>query len=581
MKEIIEGIKQKHPAGSEDTRFVDAVYGLFEEFRDVYQNVEWPRIEGCEQIYRGNHWYDIEHGENDPTPTTPVIFSTVENIRADLTDEFPEAIIKPAETDANSEIYAKVLMEIVAQTVEATDYDAEYDKLTHDLLVTGWMVQEIGWDADENNGYGSPYIRHVPNMNILFDPYCANIQNGRAVFKFERYPKEWFRQHYPDFYEHMHGDLTTINQGHNDHTNTTRPTETDYFILIEAWFRLYENGKYSIHMVKLAGRQVLENSYDVKPDGYFKHGKYPFVVTPLYTQMGSPLGTGVVDKFKNTQQYADKTDQILLQNAMEAKHERCYYNRQVLNVEDAQDYNKQLIGVDGPPRDHMAWEQPRPLPSHMLVYRDGMLNSIKEESGTNDFSRGNVSGGVTAASSVTALQEMSTKRSRLEARRIHYGYKQAVRMLLDVEKDFNVKYKRIVTITQDGEPVKVEVDDRFYKSMDGGNMIPIEYKISIKTARETRFTKLSNNQMILEFAAMFQGQIDPSILMEAMDFEGQEVVLEKLRAAQGKGIAALQGQLEQATQMLQKMQEENGNLKSALASAQNAIQSTQEPQGSF
>lgn len=589
MQKIIDGIKVKHPAGEVNTEFVDAIYSLFDEYRDIYKRTEWPRIDSCEEMYRGNHWHDIpiEQGhENDPRPSTPVVFSTIENIRADLTDEFPEAIIKPEEI--GDEVVAKVLSEVVAQTLEATDYDAEYDKLTHDLPVGGWMVQEIGWDADANNGYGSAFIRHVSNKNIMFDPYCAKIQDGRAVFKFERLPKEWFRQHYPEYYEYMKDDLTTIDQNHSDHSNSTQPTETRYNILLEAWFRFYEDGKYSVHMVKCAGRQVLENSYEAKKDGYFAHGLYPFEVTPLYTLKGSPLGLGVVDMFKSAQQYADKIDQIILQNALAARHERMYYNRQVVTTDDVIDYSKQVIGVDGPPRDHMAWEQPRPLPSHILVYRDSMRNSIKEESGSNDFSRGNATSGVTAASAITALQEMSSKRSRMEARRIHYGFKQAVRMMLEVIKEFDVKYKRVVTITQEGEPVKVLVDDRFYRSLDDGNMVPIEYKISIKTARETKFTKLSNNQLTLEFAAMFQGQIDPSILMEAMDFEGQEVILEKLRAAQGKGIAALQGQLEQLTAVFQQMQAENGNLKSALASSQNALSSmsdnptpTLEPQGSF
>ena len=91
---------------------------------------------------------------------------------------------------------------------------------------------------------------------------------------------------------------------------------------------------------------------------------------------------------------------------------------------------------------------------------------------------------------------------------------------------------------------------------------------------------------------MFQGQIDPAILMEAMDFEGQEVVLEKLRAASGKGIAALQQQIEQLTMAVQQMQAENGDLRGALTSAQKRTRfhagrhtrtnlATHEPKGSY
>ena len=69
-----------------------------------------------------------------------------------------------------------------------------------------------------------------------------------------------------------------------------------------------------------------------------------------------------------------------------------YYNTQAVNVEDIADLSKQLIGVDGSLSETVRWEQT--LPDHyplILMYRDSMRNSIKEESGSNDFSRGNVS----------------------------------------------------------------------------------------------------------------------------------------------------------------------------------------------
>ena len=218
----------------------------------------------------------------------------------------------------------------------------------------------------------------------------------------------------------------------------------------------------------------------------------------------------------------------------------------------------------------MSWQQDRPLPSHILAYMQQKLQTIKEESGSNDFSRGNVSAGVTAASAITALQEMSSKRSRMEARRVHYGFKQAVRQMLEVIREFDI-FPRQVVITVGGEPQALIVNREMYRQMDGGVLLPIEFRVSIKPVRETKFTKLSNNQMILEFCSMFQGQMDPVILMEAMDFEGQEIVLEKMRFAQGRGIAALQQQLAEISAVAEEAKTENTQLKEALAAAQTAI----------
>ena len=573
MEKIRKGLKQRHPRPKDE--FVEAVYSLYKEFRDAYSKQEWPRLDACERMYQGDHWHDVQEREqNEPRPTTPVIFSTIENIRADLTDEFPEAVIRPE--DSSNQLIAKVLTEVVAQNLEACDFDKEYDAMTHDLLVGGWTAQETGWDSVANGGFGGAYLRHVSNKSILFDPNCKDIQDGRAVFKFDILPKDWFAQRYPDIYSKMEDD-DAVSEGHDSYNDPVQPDEKENFTLIEAWFRVFnpERSRYDVHMVKLAGGCVLENSYEIKPSGYYAHGQYPFVVTPLFERKGSPLGLGIVDMFKNVQQYSDKIDQIILKNALTAGHNRIFYQNGMVDPEDLKDYSKELLAVEGNPNAVMAWQQDRPLPSHILAYMQQKLQTIKEESGSNDFSRGNVSAGVTAASAITALQEMSSKRSRMEARRVHYGFKQAVRQMIEVEREFDV-FPRQVVITVDGEPVPIVVSNEMYKQLSGDVKLPIEFKVKIKPVRETKFTRLSNNQMMLEFAAMFQGQLEPTVIMEPMEFEGKEVVLEKLRAAQGRGMAALQQQLAQAMEQLNMTQEENASLKQALVAAKNAI--TAEPQ---
>ena len=72
-------------------------------------------------------------------------------------------------------------------------------------------------------------------------------------------------------------------------------------------------------MLKLAGGVLLEDSARQRPEGYYAHGEYPFVVTSLYPRRGSCLGFGLVDMFENQQLYSDKLDQIVLKNALMAR----------------------------------------------------------------------------------------------------------------------------------------------------------------------------------------------------------------------------------------------------------------------
>ena len=576
MTTIYEGLSIKPSPGDSASDLVSAIQSLYDEYKTAYRD-EWDRLTANEKMYHGDHWSDTGSGSNEPQPVMPIIFSTVENIQADLMDEYPEAVVTPE--SSNDEKIGKILTRVVAQNHEACDYLYEYNDLIHDLLVGGYMIQEVGWDPNLNYGFGGAYIRYVSNKNIMFDPLCANIQDGRAVFKVERLPTSWFHQHYPDYAEYFSGGSDLVPDDHFSFGTEIESKETNYMILLEAWIRTYdaENHKYSVHMLQIAGGQLLENSYIEKPEGYFMHGMYPFVCTPLYKIKGSPFGYGIVDMFKNPQQYSDKINQILLKNALTAGTNRILVQKGSADLDEIRDFSKQIIEVSN--IGGVTWFQDRPLPAFLMNYMINMQNSIKEEAGSNDFSRGNTTGGVTAASAITALMDASSKRSRKEAQVIHNGFAQAVRMELEVEREFETE-TRTVEITVMGEKQSLSVHEGFFKDVQNGyDKLPVEFRVSIKPARESRFTKLSNNELILQIMTMYQGRtINPAILMEAMDFEGKDIVLEKLKASQQQSIEALQGQLAEAQGQNQMLAEENASMSNAVNEMQMSVGGGQQAQ---
>ena len=103
---------------------VQAIYDLFEEYRNAYGR-EWERQEKCERMYRGDHWHDVpeaDHGE--PRPVTPIIQSTIENIRADLVDQYPQAILT-ADSPEYGEI-AEMLTGAIRENHIRAGYAREY-----------------------------------------------------------------------------------------------------------------------------------------------------------------------------------------------------------------------------------------------------------------------------------------------------------------------------------------------------------------------------------------------------------------------------------------------------------------------
>lgn len=492
------------------------IYDLFEEYRNSYAQ-EWERLAKCDRLYRGEHWKNIPvTSPNEPRPVTPIIQSTIENVRSELSDYYPQAIIC-ADSPEHSKA-AEVLCAVIRENHVACDYETEYAKLIYDLLVGGYMVQETGFDAEMNYGLGGAYIRHVDNRNIMFDPTAVCIDDCRAIFKFTAHNYAWYKMHYPDKVNSMVFDEYALKNTYDD---VLRAKHEDECLLIECWIREYdaEAGRYKIHMIKLAGRVKLEDSREAMPDGLYSHGKYPFTVTTLFTRKGCCLGYGYADMFEQQQILSDKLDQIVLKNALMASHNKLLVSSASgFDVNDLRDWSKEVHrgeNING-----VKWFATAPLPAYIIEYAHMIRESVREESGTNDFSRGSTTGGVTAASAISALMEMSNKRSRDIARRIHNSFAEAVRMEIEVERDYSV-FARPIAVNSDENVVYSNALLR-----DGDNY-PLEFRVSIKVQKETKFAVLSHNETILKLVEL--NMITPEIGLEMLIFDGKQEAISKMQ----------------------------------------------------
>lgn len=530
---------------NKDKAFVDQVYAMFAEYRSAYSN-EWTRLKICEQMYRGEHWYDAPKNEtNEPRPVTPIIQSTIENVHSDLMDNIPEAIIQPEDPE-DAEI-AKVVDALIKQNHDAASYAREYWMLAHDLLTAGYMVQEIGYDTTLNRGLGGAYIRHVDTRNIMFDPLVVDMQDSRAVIKFAAKPIKWMDEHYPKRAGEFKPD-TYASDAPKDKSITRDDLKN--VLLIEYWWREFDakKNRYKVHMCKVGGGWLLEDSREKKPEGYYAHGEYPFVITPLFVRKGSCLGYGFVDMFIDQQRYSDKLDQIVMKNALMASRNKLLVtSASGFDVDDLRDWSKEVH--EGENLNGIKWFTTPPLPAYIIQYIESIRQSIKDESGANEFSRGNTTSGVTAASAISALQEMSGKRSRTAARQMHEAFKDAVRMEVEVEREYNV-LPREVLITEDGKQIKATFESSMMQRETAlGNVVPMEFYISIKVQKENRWSVMAHNELIIQMVQL--GVLQPAQALELMQFEGRESVLAKMQQQNAQNAQATQITPEQQQQAVQ------------------------------
>lgn len=568
------GIKSKTP--EESRRLVEAVTTLYREYAKDYRT-EFERIDDNEKVYNGDHWSGMDFKEDSvatlPEPSTPIITSTVENIKADMSDDFPTVVVSADFEEPSDLLAAKVITRVMEDEDDVCGWEDSYDKLCHDTICDGWGVIESGYDFFMNNGFGGSYKRYVVNKNFMCDPQCPDLQNGRACFKMERYPKDWFLQRYPEQAALMSEDTSLVSNTHDVYSATTAPSTDDYYRLIECWIKVYDPKRkaYKVHFVWIAGGQLLEDSAIDKPEGYYGHGAYPFDICTLFPQKGSALGIGIVDHFKKANRLADRLDQIVLVNAFRASKLKKYVMEgAVANISDVANYEKEVVVVNIPPDQAIKWEETKALPAFIFSYIQSIREMIKQESGANDQSRGQTGGGVTAGTAIAALQDMSLKRSRKEARGIAYAARQASIKQVSCLREFDIVPRKIAVSVM-GKRKVVDFDKSYFEKTFGEGKMPIEHFISLKTARQTRYSIMEHNEIWLKMMAQLGDKVDPVVMLEGLIMPEKEELLENIRRAQEGGMLQLQTQLGQAMQMIEQLTAQVDSQREALAQSTAAL----------
>lgn len=570
--------------------FAAAAMSLFKEYRNAYQN-EWIRMDNCERLYLGDTWPLIKanaavngkpaeadgcYGSKQPEPSVPIIHSTIENLEADLYQDLPDCYVKPQ--DGLKEADARIINMVLHRQLEDCDFNEHYFEATHELLLYGWTVFEVGYElkgvADAHNfRTGGVFIRHVPSRSIMFDPTTSRVQDNRVVFKFERHPRHWFKKHYPDKFDKMSIDPENLNdraQSADDPQNNIVDSD-DSMIFIEMWYREFDakENRYHVHMAQFAGGVEVANSATVKREGMYEHGLYPFELDVLYPRVGTPFGNGIADIHAGLQMYSDKLNQIIMMSALRSSRGRVFIS--TANEEaydDITDFSKEAIKVND--ITGVQWFQDKPLPQYLMNYLTYLQQAIKEESGTNDQSRGIPGGGVTAGSAISALQTMATKRSSKVAERRQQMFKRLAAMAIDTLADCAlIPYLAVLTV--DGNSTELTIDSKLFKAMQEDGRTPTR-QIFIRVARQTRYAKQQNNDLALQFMQMASGQnSDFTPFIEMMDFEDKELVLQKIRASQQTMMAQLMQQNQQLMQQLEQMQQELSSYKQTMQRAQAAM----------
>lgn len=504
-------LREKAPR--QDQELIGRAYELFDDFyaQTAELRMKW---EENEELYRTNHWRRQGQRDDEPQPVNPVLFSTIESMLADIMDSYPQPVVLAQEE--GDDAVAETLSQVVRYILKRRRYRTVFRKKARQALIKGTSVQEVFWDTELYGGLGDVNIRSWDVKHFLFDPKCESFQEGRACFKFGFFTKEFVADRYPFALSMVQPDTYSPYGG-----------DGDELMMMEYWYKERDReGVSRVHMAVLCGHALLYDSKRSRPEGMYAHGKYPFVMESLYPLEGMPAGLSVVDVLKNLQLYADQLDQIILKNALMSGKARMLVSRSAEVEEDALlDWNREVVRASRIDENSLRWMQPAPLNPYVVTHYDRKLDAIKEESGQTMFARGETGKGVTAATSILALQEAGNKRSRLIIEQMYDGFEQLVRMVIDVIGECYDE-ERYFRIRGEGSDETVALSSQMLTRDYGEGEGYIEFDVSVEVEKQSPYRSVYQNELALQLLAA--GVIEREECLAMMSFVGKEKAMASL-----------------------------------------------------
>lgn len=524
------------------------------------ENQEWWRL---------RHWGVITGETNeshkiskDRSVGSAWAINSLLNKHADIMDSFPKPNVLAREADDEEE--AKMLSSIVPVILEHNDYEGVYRQMGWDFTIDGAAITGVFWDSSKNDGMGDITISNVDVHNLSWRPGITNIQDSDVVFHVSLQDVDAVKASWPEFAD----VITPCNAGtvrqylHDDHIDTSNMCE-----MINCYYKTFvydpvymdsineETGEAErvqvhevprtvLHLAIMVGDEVLwcsenEPGYE---NGYYEHGKYPFVVRRTLPVKDSLWGFGYLDIMKNPQKDIDKLDQAIIKDAMQKANNRYWVKKNAaINKEAFSDWSEEIVEIGtGDIREQVGLIETGNVPTTAMQHLERKIDELKETSGNRDFSQGSTQSGVTAASAIAALQEAGSKLSRDINKELYRGSREEYYLIIELIRQF---YDQPRTFR-----IQDEMGQTSYQSYSNENLKPTAeevfpggeikhrkpiFDIEITAEKQSPFSRAAQNETAKEMYAMGlfhpENALPAMVCLQMMEFEGKDAVLQSIQ----------------------------------------------------
>lgn len=536
---------------------VSEVLQILHEYKDGKTTVDMKATEN-QEWWRLRHWNVIqgktEAGKAKVEVGSAWAVNSILNKHADFMDSFPKANVLAREADDEEE--AQILSKILPAIEEHTDAEQVYNTAGYDFLIDGTAITAVLWDPMAHDGMGDIKKTNVDIHNVFWQPGIEDIQQSKYFFDVSVADVNDVKLQYPDIADRIGGGK----QGfiteyiHDDNINHQNDIE-----IINCYYKKLEMRpvlinidpqtvaqhlvpRETLHMAIIIGDQCVFCSEDNPEyqDGFYKHGKYPYVFRKCFPVKDSPCGFGYLDIMKYPQRDIDKLDQAIMKNTMMKAKPRWWVKKNAdINKEAFADWNEEIVEVgSGDLGSAVQQMDVDTLPAIVETHLEAKIDELKEISGNRDFSQGSTASGVTAASAIAALQEAGSKLSRDINKAMYRGSREEYYLEIELIRQFYT------------EPRTFRIDDGSgrYEYMDYSNVniAPQDittpegtrhkksiFDLEVSAEKQSPFSRASQNETAKELYQM--GLFAPDnatsalVCLDMMEFEGKEKIKQQIQ----------------------------------------------------
>ena len=473
-------------------------------------------------------------------PTSAWLFNALMQKHADLMENIPTAVCLPREEsdEADAEALSAILPVILARSgFEGAYSDNMWYKLKHGVCAWG-----VFFNAELENGLGDVDVRPVELSQLYWQNGVKNIQDSASVYYVEQIDRASLRARFPRYDGGAEDDTLGGFFGTGDEST----------VLVVDWYykKRTPDGRTVLHYCKFAGDTVLFASENdvLYENGWYHHGRYPFVLDVLYPIAGSALGFGVIAVGRDPQTYIDRIDRNLLEYMDWATRVRYFCKRSTgVNEEEFCDLSRRIVSVEGDPdEERLRQIEVAPLDTLWRDLKADKIRELKETTANRDVLQGSPDTGVTAAAAIAALQESGNKTMRDMVAASYRAFVLVAELMVECVRQFYDEQRCFRILGRAGGNRYLHWSNERIKEqmagvLDGGTPLtrrPL-FDIEVRAEKSNPYTRYSYNEMLKQLFSM--GVFAPenaaaaTILLDAMDFPGIERVRARVAAQADAG----------------------------------------------